>query len=310
MFDLTLVRYLTELIGKNLTFPDIEMIGKYFFKGYSTHKIEGVSDNITISPLNAARTLVEECEAKNKLKELFGFVIELDGTLLNGKTVNFDQLENLLYRLSTQGVYFDFNRRKILSYDEDKTTLANWGALKNGKEYPVIIASVDICENSQLVQKYKPSMMEKVYYSLWEHIQHKLQLYNGRIWTWAGDGGIIAFRYEDGPENGVACCLEILFSLPIFNSLPSMPIDESIALRFGLDTGPVRFFDDTGRIVSDVINFAAHLEKLGTGKNGLSVSDLLYDNIPEGIKRMFTREDEFEGKKVHSLSYDCFDGLA
>jgi class 3 adenylate cyclase len=308
-FDLTLVRYLTELLGRNLTFPDIEMIGRYFFKEYSTHRIEKTSDSITISPLSASRVLVTECEKHNKLADLLAFVIELDGTLLNGKTVTFDQLENLLYRLSTQGMYYDFNRRRLVSYDRDKTVLKNWGALKDGKEYPIIIASLDVCDNSTLVQKYRPRIMEKVYYALWEYVQNKLRLYNGRVWTWAGDGGIVAFRYEDGPESAVACCLEVLFSLPVFNVLPSKPIEDQLCLRFGLDAGPVKFFNDTGRIVSDVINFAAHLEKMGTEPDGLSVTEILYQNLTRGMQEMFTRQAEFEGRPVYSLTYRCMNGL-
>jgi class 3 adenylate cyclase len=309
VFDLTLVRYLTELLGKNLTFPDIEMIGRYFFKDYSTHRIENTSDSITISPLSAARTLVGECKKQKKLSDLFAFVIELDGTLLNGKTVKFEQMENLLYRLSTQGMYFDFNRRKLIGFDQDKTVLKNWGALKDGKEYPLIIASVDVCDNSSLVEKYKPQIMEKAYYALWEYVQNKLSLYNGRVWTWAGDGGIVAFRYEDGPENAVACCLEVLFSLPVFNALPTKPIDDQLYLRFGIDTGPVKFFNDTGRIVSDVINYAAHLEKIGTEPNGLSITDILFQNLPAGMQELITKEFEFEGRTVHSLVYTCRNGL-
>ncbi len=309
LFDLTLVRYLTELLGRNLTFPDIEMIGRYFFENFSTHRIEKTSDSITISPLSAARILVDECEKHNKLADLFAFVIELDGTLLNGKTVTFDQLENLLYRLSTQGMYFDFNRRRLVSYDQHKTVLKNWGALKDGKEYPLVIASIDVCDNSSLVQKHKPRVMEKVYYALWEYVQNKLRLYNGRVWTWAGDGGIVAFRYQDGPGNAVACCMEVLFSLAVFNVLPSNPIEDHLCLRFGLDTGPVKFFNDTGRIVSDVINFAAHLEKMGTRPNGLSVTDVLYQSLTGGMQGMFTTKAEFEGRTVHSLVYECGNGL-
>jgi class 3 adenylate cyclase len=309
MFDLTLIRYITELLGKHLTFPDIEMIGCYIFKNYSTHRLGKVSNSITISPLTAASLLVEECRDKGKLGDLFVFVIELDGTLLNGKTVKFGQLENLLYRLSTQGYYFDFNKRRLIKYDQERTLLKNWGALKDGKEYQMIIASIDVCDNSSLVKKYKPKTMEKVYYSLWEFIQSRINNYNGRVWTWAGDGGIIAFRYNDGAESAVACCLDILFSLPVFNALKKH-IEEDMCLRLGMDSGPVKFFHDTGRIVSDVINHASHLEKRGTEPNGLSVTSELFETLPPAMQKLFPDKTEFEGRDAHSLVHRFENSIA
>ncbi|MCK4796871.1 MAG: adenylate/guanylate cyclase domain-containing protein [Spirochaetes bacterium] len=304
MFDLTLIKDLTEMIGKSLRFPDIETVGGYFFKGFNLHQLEGIPDSLTISPLTAAKRLVIECENKNKIKNFFIFIIELDGTRLNGRIVKLTGLENLLYRLSRTGIYFDFNKRKLIAFDQDKKLLINWGALKDGKEYPIVIASIDICANSELVKKYKPSIMEKVYYQLWEYLKNKNRIYNGRIWSWAGDGGILAFRGEDGTSCAVNCCLEILLSLPVFNSSPNTPIQDEIKLRIGMDVGNVKFFNNTGRIVSDVINYAAHLEKKGTHPNGLSVSEEVFNELNLSIKKMFRKKIKFEGRIAYSLCYD------
>ena len=123
MFDLTLIKDLTEMIGKSLRFPDIETVGGYFFKGFNLHQLEGIPDSLTISPLTAAKRLVIECENKNKIKNFFIFIIELDGTRLNGRIVKLTGLENLLYRLSRTGIYFDFNKRKLIAFDQDKYLL-------------------------------------------------------------------------------------------------------------------------------------------------------------------------------------------
>ena len=96
-------------------------------------------------------------------------------------------MENLLYRLSRSGQYYDFDRRSFVD-EEDHTKLLNWGALRDGREYPFTIASVDICQNSELVKKYKTKVMEKVYYRLWEFLKQKLDHWEGRTWNWAGDG--------------------------------------------------------------------------------------------------------------------------
>jgi class 3 adenylate cyclase len=310
VFDITLTKDLTELIGKNFTFPDIESIGKYVFKKYNTHAIENVNENISISPINAARILVFECEKNNRLSDLFSFIIEMDGGLLNGKRVAIPGMDNLLYRLSSTGIYFDFNKRSLRSYNQDKKTLKNWGVLKDGKEYPIGIASIDICENTKLVKTYKTAKIEEVYFHLREYIRKKCEFYDGRIWFWAGDGCIVAFRDDEGLIPAVSCCLEILFSLPIFNTSPLKRIPDEISLRIGMDWGTIKYYEDTGSIVSDVINSASRIEKNATCPDGLSVSDNLFQKLPQTIQQLFLNTSTFDGAITHTLSYDYKKAIA
>ncbi len=301
MFDETLVKDLVEMYGKSLTFTDIQAVGGYLFKNrtYSIHATAGVDHKVSISPLNAAKILVEESEKNGKLKELFTFTFELDGSPLNSKVVALDGLENLLYRLSRSGQYYDFAKRKLIDID-DHYKLLNWGALRDGREYPFTIASIDICQNSELVKKYKTKVMEKAYYRLWEFLKRKLDHWEGRTWSWAGDGGICAFRGDEGVSRAVSCGLEILATLPVFNMQPEKGIKDDIHLRIGMDFGPVKFFNDTGRIVSDVINYAAHLEKKGTKPRTISVSDVIHARLSPEMKLVFSEEQKFEGRTAYS----------
>jgi class 3 adenylate cyclase len=297
MFDETLIKDLIEMCGKSLSFTDVEAIGGYLFKkrSFSIHESAGLDPKRSISPLNAAKILVEEVEKQKRLKDLFTFTIELDGSPLNGKVVTLDGLENLLYRLARTGQYFDFAKRKFVDID-DATKLLNWGALRDGREYPFVIASVDICQNSELVKKYTTKVMEKVYYRLWAFLKARLDDWEGRIWSWAGDGGILAFRGDQGINQSVSCCLEILSALTVFNMQPDKAIKDDVHMRIGLDFGPVKFFSDTGRIVSDVINYAAHLEKKGTKPCALSISDAIASRLSPSMKKVFPHQMNFEGR--------------
>ncbi len=301
MFDETLVKDLVEMYGKSLSFTDIQAVGGYLFKdrSYSLHAISGVDHKVSISPLNAAKILVEETEKNGRLKDLFAFTFELDGSPLNSKVVSLKGLENLLFRLSRSGHYYDFAKRKFIEID-DHHKLLNWGALRDGREYPFTIASIDICQNSELVKKHKTKVMEKVYYRLWDFLRTKLDHWEGRIWSWAGDGGICAFRDEEGIARAVSCGLEILATLPVFNMQPEKGIKDDIHLRIGMDFGKVKFFTDTGRIVSDVINYAAHLEKKGTKPQTISVSEVIHERLSPEMKLVFSEQKKFEGRPSYS----------
>ena len=301
MFDETLVKDLVEMYGKSLSFTDIQAVGGYLFKNrsYSLHASAGVDQKMSISPLNAAKILVEESEKTGRLKDLFAFTFELDGSPLNSKVVALQGLENLLYRLSRSGQYYDFAKRKFFDID-DHNKLLNWGALRDGREYPFTVASIDICQNSELVKKHKTKVMEKVYYRLWDFLKTKLDHWEGRIWSWAGDGGLCAFRGEEGVPRAVSCGLEILATIPVFNMQPEKGIKDEIHLRIGMDFGTVKFFIDTGRIVSDVINYAAHLEKKGTKPRTISVSDVIHTRLSPEMKLVFSEKRKFEGRDSYS----------
>jgi class 3 adenylate cyclase len=304
VLDVALLTDLAEMLGRSLTFKDIEAVGGRLFGAYDAHRLENVPDTMSVSPLAAARRLLAECEARNKLDDLVSFVAQLDGNLLNGRTVDLVNLDSFLYRLSLTGRYFDYQKRRLVAVSKDKSLMPNWGALRDGKEYPVVVVSADICGNSRLVKKHSPRVMEKVYYGLWDWLRQRVASCDGRIWSWAGDGGLLAFRYSTDTSAAVRCCLEILLTLPVFN-LREKPIKDDIVLRMGMDAGPVKFASDTGRIVSDVVNYAAHLEKKGTEPWGLSISDTVRAGLAPAFKRLFCTSRPFEGRTAWSVVYDC-----
>ena len=89
---------------------------------------------------------------------------------------------------------------------------------------------------------------------------------------WAGDGGIIAFALRDHQMRAVRFAIELQSTMPVFNLSASGSPTGDIALRLGIDSGRVKLCIETGTIVSDVINHAAHLEKSSTHPETVAVS--------------------------------------
>ena len=83
---------------------------------------------------------------------------------------------------------------------------------------------------------------------------------------------------------------------------PDKPIKEEICLRIALDFGPLKFFSDTGKIVSEVINYAAHLEKKGTKPSRLSISDEVHARLSPAMRKLFAEEMSFEGRTARSTA--------
>ena len=296
MLDPVLINDMTEMLTKHLKPNQIDEIGRMLLRRYNSHEKLGIDDHITIPRRRAAEALIDECLNRKKDEDLLKCLIELDGSDLLGKPVSFDGLESFMKDLVSAGYLYDYKKRKIKKLKEDPEDLPNWGGLREGKSYDVTVASIDIVGNSLLVKKYGLKKIEKVYAKFWNLLRRVLAVYDGRIWSWSGDGGLVAFTFKGHPTRAVLCALELQNVMSVFNVDPGLPIDEPISLRIGLDTGTLKFSLNTGQIVSETINYAAHLEKSFTTPGKISISGELWQKISDKLQAIFDCEGEFEGR--------------
>ena len=141
--------------------------------------------------------------------------------------------------------------------------------------------------------------MQQLYAYLWQHLKTKLQEYNGRIWSWAGDGGLIAFTFKNQAWNALKFSIEIQTTLPLFFGENHYPIEEAIELRFGIDSGKIIFQTNTGNIISEAINYACHLEKqIGEPGKG-AISENIYSHLNKRTASCFRPHSTFEGRRCY-----------
>ncbi|MFW6312548.1 MAG: adenylate/guanylate cyclase domain-containing protein [Spirochaetota bacterium] len=294
-FSPALRNELCELVSGSFTSGGIDELGRLLFRDYSSHCIAGADTHITISRPRAAQLLVDHAETRAKLAELVQLIAELDGGMFGGKRLEVKGIEVFFHSLAKLGIVYDPNRRRLYHTRKEVSRLKNWGSLVDGRNYDITVVSLDIVGNSQLVRTYGAKTMEKLYFELWRFIEHKLDDYDGRMWNWAGDGGLLAFTFSGHVNHATMCAIDIQSSLPLFNISPTTPVDERISLRLGIDTGRITFWSETGRIVSDVINCAAHLEKFATLPGCISLSERVCDACDDRLLGIFEDGGDFEG---------------
>ena len=299
MLDPVLRKDLVELVASNFNSDQINTLGQYVLSHFDVHELCKMDRHITVPAMDAARVLVEASEDRKKVSGLLELLIETDGEKLEGRRVTMKGLEEFLANMTRSGLIYDFEKRKVKRSEKDASVAPNWGSLRDGKSYPVTIASIDIVGNSELVKENGMKLMEKAYYRFWSFLNHRLSTFNGRTWSWAGDGGILAFALKNSEVRAVQWALEIQATLPIFNASPENPIPQDMQARIGLDCGKVTFRQDTGRIVSDTINYAAHLEKSGTTPGAVGISDTVYAALPERLASYFNENGSFEERQSY-----------
>jgi class 3 adenylate cyclase len=167
---------------------------------------------------------------------------------------------------------------------------------------------MDIVGSSELVKKLGRKTMEKFFSFFWSCIRERLSVYNGRIWSWAGDGGIIAFAFKQHQMRAARFAIEMQRVMPLINGHARNPIKEDVSIRIGMHSGKVAFMHDTGKIISDVINLAAHLEKRGTEPGYVSITDTVWKRLPDRMQEFFDPVGDFEGN-LHLSSSSRLDQI-
>lgn len=250
---------LIELIAANFKTDEVNELGRLVLGCFDSNEAAGKRHHVSLSPRKSAGLLVEKCQSGETLASLIKLVVEMDNAVVHGRPVQVDGLEEFLGKFVRTGIQYDFKTRRVVKSCRDPQDLPNWGCLKDGREYDITVVSLKIVGNSAKVRKLGTRRMEKLYFMLWSFLKEKLASVDGRTWSWAGDGGIIA-------------------------------------LRLGIDSGRVKFCIETGTIVSDVINYAAHLEKSSTLPGTVSISRAVYDALPPRVASIFRFGGIFEEK--------------
>ncbi len=298
MLDASLRRELVELISKSFNHEQIEELGRLVLGSFDPHKTLNVERHITVSPRRIAAGLVELLDKKKHAWELIRLVVESDGQMFMGRQVAIDGLEAFLDGLARSGWVYDFAKRRLVEAKDDPVEIPNWGALRDGKNYHTTVASIDLVQSSDLARRYGQRKMKKMLYHFRDFMKQKLRYYDGRIWSWGGDGGILSFAFKNSEIRAAQCALDLQRTVGVFAGSPDYPLDEAIALRIGIDCGTVTFHHDTGSIISDTINFAAHIEKKSTPAGHVGISETMLTRLPDRIADIFKTEDMLEKRLV------------
>src|SRR6056297_3619096 len=179
MLDPVLINDMTEMLSKHLKPNQIDEIGRMLLKRYNSHEKLGIDEHITIPRRKAAESLIDECLSRKKDEDLIKCLIELDGKDLLGKSVRFDGIEKFVKDLTSIGYIYDNKKRRIKRLKDNPEDLPNWGALREGKNYEVTVASIDIVGNSVLVKQFGMRKIEKVYAKFWALLRRVLSVYDG-----------------------------------------------------------------------------------------------------------------------------------
>ncbi|HUT65656.1 MAG TPA: hypothetical protein VMZ05_05850 [Spirochaetota bacterium] len=292
---------LIELLGDNFSYEEIIIIGRRFHPDFEIKTAENQYGRLRLPPHAASEHLVNSLRNSGEISELLRFLIDLDCHSLNGREIRFCGLEDLLVVMRQFGIGYDLKKREFFLVSERECAPKWEECLQENKEYDFAYVSVDIVKSSEMALHEDIKLVERTVNALFDMIRISAIQYGGSIWSWQGDGGIIAFWGPQFATFSVYFSMEALGLLPLFN-LKENAFKNDVTLRFGVDSGKTLYRNDKGNIISPNINFAAHLEKKCTEINSITISDRVYDELNEKQRTYFRESGELENRNYFSFS--------
>ncbi len=300
--DVALEKDLVELLAGSFKAAQIEELGCLVLGSFDIYRLLNEQNHVTIPARRAAQLLVERCVKSGRCSELIHLLVETDGTQFMGRRVKVEGIEPLLEKLPRSGLVYSYEKGRVIKRKDDPLELANWGSLRSGRSYDVTVMSVDVVGSSALARRVGAKRTTRVLFQFTRYLKSRLRDYNGRVWNWNGDGGIVAFTFKGHESRAVRFALDLQLGMPVFNSELDLPQDYDLALRVALDSGKVAFHSDTGAIVSDVINFACHLEKSLVLPGSVGISGELRDRLPLRLAAPFATAVSFQEREAALLA--------
>lgn len=295
---------LTEALSRAFMTTQLQLFGREIDKNLDLYELTGFPRGCSIPRKDAAEQLVDYFFKLNKIVNLLELIINTQKFGFKGEKVNIYNLDFIIKEMEKCGYTYKNNLEKVV-LSEKKIKRTDWGFLEEGKSYNFCFISIDICGNSRLVRKYDSYHIKETYNNFKKLVSECVIARNGRIWSWEGDGGLIAFLLDDFVNNAIFSSIDILNSLIKFNATINF-LNENINIRIGINAGKAEYKKTTYLINSDSIELAKSIEKHHTEVGTISISKHTYQYLNLLI-REFMKEKEINGLTIYQLRLPIWD---
>jgi hypothetical protein len=187
---------------------------------------------------------------------------------------------------------------------------SDWKQVRSGKEYMFCFLFVELDRGSNIKtsqfggQNKNPADLFKKY------VETQLKGSGGKVWMWMDYSGLILFPFDGKSCSAVTPLLKLILNRSIFVVNESI-FNQMLSFRIALHIGSTVYRDrgDTGKIVSDTINFIFHLGQKRADPGSVYVSEDVQAMIPPTLTGLFSDAGEYEGRKIFRMKRLADKGL-
>ncbi|TFG64341.1 MAG: adenylate/guanylate cyclase domain-containing protein [Spirochaetales bacterium] len=262
------------------------MLAKQVIPGYDIHRQTGIPEGLAVSNRHVARQIVSDMIAGDHFPEFVALLIEMQDTGLMGRKYPVFFIDDVVRGMYELGFLYDRENRMFIDNPAFRYT-RNWGALRNGIEYIVSFLRIDIVGNSELVRRHSAEIAQKTYENLRSIVYTASNKRNGRIWSWEGDGGLVAFFFSNKHLLAALSAMEIIHELYIYNLTQNI-LDKPLQVRIAVHSGPFDYTENEEELTrSDTVKRVMEIESNHTKPDTITISPVVKVMLDEFVVRKF-----------------------
>ncbi|MBU44836.1 MAG: hypothetical protein CMN76_16555 [Spirochaetaceae bacterium] len=173
------------------------------------------------------------------------------------------------------------------------------GGLKNLKEghaYNILFLYATVKFTEPTFSRMDDWQLQQVL-TRWKRILGRIpESYGGQVWIEKKDSLVAAF---DGGDTLSALLASMEMNARLYLLSGELPIDRA-GLSIALAAGQTVYTSDMGNLVSEALNFSAHLAYREGSYNGIFIPGEIHERLNARSKKYFFREGEaFEGRNIY-----------
>jgi len=292
-------KFVRDILVNSLNTDQINHLARDVDPGFNLGEISGFGDKIVIPKKVAADCVIRHFASDSDLVHFVAYMISRDGQGMSGGVIRLKGVPQLVALMKERGLIYD-QQAQSFKRDQSVVRTSDWGQLHEGKEYLLTLVSVDVVGSSDLIHKNVKVDLETTLSRLRAYVLRHVEIHDGRLWFWYGDGGIAAFYGEESNPHSVVSMLAILYYLPIFNVTENeLRPDSNFRLRIGAHYGAVEYKTDVTSIVSPVLKMAQEIEKNFSSANSLAISEAIFSKLPPPLQRDFILQGKHQGVNIY-----------
>jgi hypothetical protein len=173
-----------------------------------------------------------------------------------------------------------------------------WASIKEGQEHTFAFLFIEVDDAEEMKKRYEPANLASAMETFRGFIERMVTPSGGRLWMWSRFGGLVLFPLRESECPALLCGLKILLSR-VFYDAEESPLPGMLSFRMALSTGTTVYHaNDTGKIVSDVINSIFHLGRRYAKPGAFLVSSEAAALAPEPLRPCLVPAGTYEGRRI------------
>jgi hypothetical protein len=249
---------------------------------YDLNRRTGFPESIPIPRQNAASQIIKDIKDGDLFTYFVEILIDMQLNGYMGKKYPIAHLKKIIAGVHEQGFIYD-RENSIFVEDPAVRRTRNWGSLRNGVEYMFSFLRLDIAGNTNLVKKYPAEVIQETYGDLRSIVSDIIDKRNGRIWSWEGDGGLVAFFFGNRNRSSMISAMSIVNEIYFYNRFRCR-LDGPLEVRVAVHTGSCEFTGNEEEIKkSDPVKRVIEIEEKYTRPNTATVSNVTHLHLPPTI---------------------------